>query len=435
MALGSKTATGYSILAKNSDRHPNEPQYYVHVPAKDHPAGSKVKCTYIEIEQVPHTYSIILSKPSWIWGGEMGTNEFGVTIGNEALWTHEPYNEQEDALLGMDMLRLALERAKTADEALDLLIDLLERYGQGGNCGFDGECFYHNEFLIADANSGWVLETAGKYWAVEKVKGIRTISNTMSVHKYERIHPEAIKHAIDMGYCQSEKDFDFTEAFLDKEHPFTYSGENRRCKTNEVLNAAVNIDMRVMRSALTAHSVDHYWEESFDNSPCMHAAGPQGDCQSTASLIAVIRPDGKTTYWGTNMSTPCIAVFKPFWFDAYADDVVFDYDKQEEAMDMWLNNEKINRAFIDGRIDENKYRKELESIQENWFKRCTEIEIENASKRKAFSEEVSKEARDFVNKWIDIAENALSAPKGDEVYQEFWTACNKKLGKNRYIAY
>ena len=66
MTLGNKTVTGYSILAKNSDRDPNEPQYYVMIPAADHPAGSKVKCTYAEVDQVPHTYGVILSKPSWI---------------------------------------------------------------------------------------------------------------------------------------------------------------------------------------------------------------------------------------------------------------------------------------------------------------------------------------------------------------------------------
>src|SRR5690554_6713593 len=97
----------------------------------------------------------------------MGCNEFGLNIGNEAVFTKEPYRKK--GLLGMDMLRIALERCKTSVEALQLLIDLLGRYGQGGNCGFQKRFTYHNSFLIADKNSAYVLETAGEYWAAKKV--------------------------------------------------------------------------------------------------------------------------------------------------------------------------------------------------------------------------------------------------------------------------
>lgn len=63
-----------------------------------------LQCTYIEVEQVWKTHAVILSRPSWLWGAEMGANELGVCIGNEAVWTKEPVGEGE-ALLGMDLLR------------------------------------------------------------------------------------------------------------------------------------------------------------------------------------------------------------------------------------------------------------------------------------------------------------------------------------------
>lgn len=64
------------------------------------------QCTYIEIPQVEKTYAVILSKPAWMWGAEMGANECGVCIGNEAVWTklNGPDDEVE-RLLGMDLLR------------------------------------------------------------------------------------------------------------------------------------------------------------------------------------------------------------------------------------------------------------------------------------------------------------------------------------------
>ena len=63
-----------------------------------------LQCTYIEVEQVLKTHAVILSRPSWLWGAEMGANEHGVCIGNEAVWTKEPVGKGE-ALLGMDLLR------------------------------------------------------------------------------------------------------------------------------------------------------------------------------------------------------------------------------------------------------------------------------------------------------------------------------------------
>lgn len=69
--------------------------------------------------------------------------------------------------------RLGLERADTAEKALTVIVDLLEKYGQGGNCMESQMAFtYHNSFLIADRKEAWVLETSGKHWAAEKVEGM-----------------------------------------------------------------------------------------------------------------------------------------------------------------------------------------------------------------------------------------------------------------------
>ncbi len=48
-------------------------------------------CTYLDVPQVTHTHAVLLAKPFWIWGAEMGTNDQGVTIGNEAVFTKVPY--------------------------------------------------------------------------------------------------------------------------------------------------------------------------------------------------------------------------------------------------------------------------------------------------------------------------------------------------------
>ena len=192
VALGTATKDRNVIFAKNSDRQPNEPLLTIRIPRRRYPEGSKVKCTYITIDQAPETYEVLLMKPSWMWGAEMGCNEYGLNIGNEAVFTR--VKQGPPSLLGMDMVRLALERCRNSEEALHFIIELLEKYGQGGNCGYEKKFVYRNSFLIAARNSAWVLETAGEFWAAEKVKDVRAISNRLSIGRdFDLAHPDLAK--------------------------------------------------------------------------------------------------------------------------------------------------------------------------------------------------------------------------------------------------
>lgn len=68
------------------------------------------------------TYAHVGSAPYWCWGYEMGINEHGLAIGNEATYSRdladratkaESGESYERGLVGMEVLRLALERART----------------------------------------------------------------------------------------------------------------------------------------------------------------------------------------------------------------------------------------------------------------------------------------------------------------------------------
>lgn len=53
-----------------------------------------------------------------------------------------------------------------------MITGLLERHGQGGSCREDPTPFcYHNTFLLADRTEAWVLETAGRLWAAQRIQG------------------------------------------------------------------------------------------------------------------------------------------------------------------------------------------------------------------------------------------------------------------------
>ena len=113
VVLPDKSFNGSVIFGKNSDRDPNEPHQVQLIEAKEHPSGQEVQCTYRSIPQAKSTHQVLLFKPVWIWGAEMGINEHGVVIGNEAVFSKVKASAQP-GLTGMDYLRLGLERASTA---------------------------------------------------------------------------------------------------------------------------------------------------------------------------------------------------------------------------------------------------------------------------------------------------------------------------------
>jgi len=204
-------------FGKNSDRPSDEEHEVVCVPRQRHADGAAVRCTYIEIPQVRETCQVILSKPRWIWGCEMGANEFGVVGGNEAVSTcAESELGSQQRLLGMDLLRLALERGRTAGEAAQICANLLEQHGQGGGCAEDDPSWtYENGFLFADAQEAYVLETAGvSWWAVEQVPSgaFRNISNGISIRSdIHSIHNGLKQHCLDKGWWDGEEPFDFKQ--------------------------------------------------------------------------------------------------------------------------------------------------------------------------------------------------------------------------------
>jgi secernin len=237
VALGNATADGAVLFGKNSDRDPREAQEIVRIPAADHAPGTVVRCTYVDVPQVEHTYEVLLSRPFWLWGAEMGANEHGVAIGNEAVFTKVPY-EKKPGLIGMDFLRLALERSRTAAEARAVIVGLLERHGQGGNCGYPGKLFYHNSFLIADPREAWVLETAGPHWAAERVRDVRTISNRITIGgRWDLASTELVTHAVKRRWCRGRDDFDFGRCYSDFLFTRFSDARRRQCRTAEFLES------------------------------------------------------------------------------------------------------------------------------------------------------------------------------------------------------
>ncbi|MBP1762672.1 MAG: peptidase dipeptidase [Firmicutes bacterium] len=423
VALGNTTADGRVCFAKNSDRQPNEPHILIQVPRKQYAPGTRVKCTYIEVEQVGETFSVLLLKPSWIWGCEMGCNEFGLNIGNEAVFTREKYSDS--GLTGMDMIRLALERCRDSRSALDLMIELLERYGQGGNCGYQKTFLYHNSFLLADPKEAWVLETAGRYWAAEKVRDVRSISNGLSIgNSYERCHQELVEHARQKGWCKDPDKFDFARCYKDPLYTH-FSGSDSRagiCR-QELEKRRGSIDEALMMDILRTHhaSVEgQQYQKSSLKSVCMHGGGLIGD-HTTGSYVASLGETG-CSYWVTGASTPCLAVFKPFWF-MDNNPVAYSEDRQNEAVGYWQKRELFHRMVINRQIQRlDEYLQSRDKLEAEWQQTVKHMEANRAGddEKRAFMQKAWQQEDQLID--TVIRENSTNPiqMKGSPYFRSYW---------------
>lgn len=309
-ATSPATADGAVWFGKNSDREPGEAQCVEHLPEARHSAP-RVRCTYVEVPQVERTFEIVISRPSWMWGCEMGANARGVTIGNEAVFTRVKL--ERTGLLGMDLQRLALERAGSAEEALAVIVELLERHGQGGVGGYRNRRFrYHNSFLIADHTQAWVLETAGPYWAAERVRGVRTISNCLTIgRQLDRVHPGAADEARRRGWLRKGQDLDFAACFGSPLYRALTGGERRRACTLRLLSSRP-VDRALMFAALRDHAGLPPHRGWVMQMPCAHASWlpTRTAGQTTGSMVSRLAADG-ARHWMTGTSSPCLSVFKP----------------------------------------------------------------------------------------------------------------------------
>ncbi|CAF1059523.1 unnamed protein product [Adineta ricciae] len=213
------TDSNFRIFGKNSDRPANEVQEVILV-SNEHTSENKdfVQCTHISIPQVSTTYRCILSKPAWCWGAEMGANEHGVCIGNEAVFSKIPYESRENALTGLDIVRLSLERCKTAKSAVACIGELVEKYGQGGACFHASANFsygYDNSFLVVDNEEAWSVETCNRVWAAKQIKeGYYSMSNVYSIEDDYTLQSDNLeKFAQDNQLWNSKEKLNFAETF------------------------------------------------------------------------------------------------------------------------------------------------------------------------------------------------------------------------------
>ena len=233
MLVGKKASVnGSTMISYNADSHTLYGELY-YTPAADHAPGAMRKVIEWdtnkplgEIPQPAHTYRVVGN-----------VNEWQVTIA-ESTWGGRHNLSDENGIIDYgSLIYIALERSKTAREAIDVMTSLVSEYGYYSS----GETF-----SIGDPNEIWVMDLTGKgtgntgaVWVAQRIPDdcISAHANQARIHKFPQakkklnkkmnryevgdscmFSADLIPFGRTLGYEGTDADFDFSATFGDLDY-------------------------------------------------------------------------------------------------------------------------------------------------------------------------------------------------------------------------
>ncbi|MEN8120136.1 MAG: C69 family dipeptidase [Bacteroidota bacterium] len=310
----SKTGSSYILYT-------NDGEWLYHLkkyPAKDYKKGEFLKIGKGQIAQVRHTYARL--------GFHM--NEFQVSIGETTFTGREELWSKNNFLKYRHLMDLALQRAKTAREAIKVITELVEEYGYGS----EGE-----SFSIADPNEAWILEMVGNgsgskgaVWVAVKIPDgmVSAHANHARIGTFPLDDPDnclysknVISFAVEKGYYNPkvDKTFEFNKVY-DPSNPeklkysearvwslfrrispsLNLSSDYHRGLTNERYPLWIKPDKKLSTHDIFMLARDHYENTEFDMTKGI-TAGPYGSPQRNRPLSFFV--DSVKYSWERPIST------------------------------------------------------------------------------------------------------------------------------------
>ena len=313
VALGRATVDGETLFGHNCNRPGGEPMELVRVPGRVFSPGEVVPIGRLLPPQARRTWTVLAGRCPGQWGYQHGLNEHGVSAGLTSIRTRP--HESDPGLSGPDLVRLALERASNARQAVDVLTDLAGRYGQGG-----AETDINPAFLIADGQEAHVIEMFGRHWAVQHVKEVRAVSDTCHLRQdWDQLSPGLADLAIARGWWPSDgSKLDFARGVAGDRADNASSLRRWGRATLLLEQSNGQINRAVLRRVLSDHfegCADEVDPDSALLVPeattlCRHAATP-ADVRTAASLITQVRPDDGLPIAWFSFGPPCQNLYFP----------------------------------------------------------------------------------------------------------------------------
>ncbi len=420
VALPNSTHHHTMLFAKSADCEVNEANAIVRIPGQKHIPGETVRITHLMIPQAEQTYEVFLTKAFWNYGCEVGVNEYGLAMGEEAVYTTE-MAEEKDGIIGPDLMRIGLERATNCQEAIAVMTSLLEQYGQGGSAELKGNSHFDSSFLMSDTSEAYILETAGRKWAVKKVEDIASISNMLGI-------------STNWTRCSLRStggQLDWAKTFALPEIPPTLGSPDRKSISYQGLMAEKgHITARTMFDIMRHHGDGyHPATASAHRNICVHA-GPQENRWWQADGVMVTEVDDSgVLIWVTGTSGICVSVFKPVFLGVDLPDIGPLPTEHFNPRSLWWKHELLHRramADFDGLVPE--IRKDFDLLEEQFLNQSESVKKGTLLEKKEFMDYCFRKAMDVTETWIARLQACPDLHFTDPAYEAMWKKVNAEAG-------
>ncbi len=326
------TADGSVLLAHNEDLGGHAAHHLIVVPRKKHELGEAFKLySGGEIPQVKETYAYIASTifdMDYVPGTlTSGINEYQVAIGNNVASSRKelvpPEKIHKGGIIWTEFAQIALERTKTAREAVEIMGHLSEEYWLSADPG--------TMFVIADANEGWIIEIPrGGQWVAKRVPddGYAVIANTFRIGEVDCEDEEnflcskdLINFAVERGWYDpaSGEPFNFAKVYGNPRSLESVSNTRRHWRCESLLaDFAPEVKLADVMSIMRDHleGTEYDLTNKYETSP--HRTRQRVICvlSTEVSMVAQLRnwlpaEIGGVAWWA--LSTPCTSVYIPWY--------------------------------------------------------------------------------------------------------------------------
>jgi dipeptidase len=420
VALPATTKQKTMLFAKSADCEVNEANAVICIPRQKHVKGESVRITHLVIPQAEETYEVFLTKAFWTYGCEIGINEYGLAMGEEAVFTTE-MTEEKDGIIGPDLMRLGLERAKNCREAMDIMTALLEKYGQGGSAELKGNSHFDSSFLMSDTSEAYILETAGRNWAVKKIEDFDSISNLLGI----------TTNWTTCSIASGTKKTDWARTFALPEVPPTLGSPDRQCYTYDRLKEAKSRITAQTMFKIMRHHNDGYHPATADahRNICIHA-GPQDNrwWQADGVMVTDVGEHG-VLIWVTGTSGNCVSIFKPVFMGVNLPEIGPAPTEHFDPNCLWWKHELLHRramADFDNLVPQ--IRKDFDVLENGFVAESESMKKSTLNEKRDFMEYCFHKSMQATETWISRLRARADLTFKDAAYQAMWQKFNAEAG-------